>query len=161
MQTTHILVHFFLTFLVCGIHASEMGKAFAQTPTAPSAPVGSKPIVEKMTFEPYTYTVRNRRDPFLPLPAVGFPEESKLVPSLDAENSEGRVILLGIISGKGGYQALLTLPNGERVIVGQGSFIENTSERVKSITKDTVILARVLGPDEDNHIVEQTLALSH
>lgn len=161
MKSTQVVVHFFLAFLFCGIHAKEMGIVFAQTSTALSAPVGNKPILEKMTFEPYTYTVRNRRDPFVPLPAFGFPGESKLVPSLDPEISEGSVILLGIIRGKAGYQALLTLPNGERVIVGQGSFIENTSERVKSITKDMVILARVLDSDEDNHILEQTLALSH
>jgi hypothetical protein len=127
-----------------------------------------RPVLELagLLFEPtvsqhYTYTVGNRRDPFVPLPFSGSLDDSDAPELSNSGNTEGTVTLLGIISGKRGYQALLELPNGERVMVGPGSFLEKTTGRVTRITRNTVVLTRLLDEKDDNQILEKTLVLSN
>jgi len=89
-------------------------------------------LFERTVSQPYTYTVGNRRDPFVPLRFSVSQEDSDVMELSDSGNPEGTVTLLGIISGKRGYQALLKLPNGERVMVGPGSLLGKTTGRDKS-----------------------------
>ena len=76
---------------------------------------------ETFTNTTYTYEVGNRRDPFAPLEFSGSLGSSKASSISELEESAEGVILLGVISGKRGYQALLQLSNGERIMVAPGS----------------------------------------
>ncbi len=116
---------------------------------------------EKTVNQPYTYTSGSRRDPFVPLPFSGSPEDSDSTELLDSGNPEGEVTLLGIISGIRGFQALLKLPNGKLVMVGPGSDLDKTFGRVQRITRDAVVIARSIDSKDDNHVVEQSLVLSY
>jgi len=151
-------------FLALGITAVEIVRPVCVSAQMPEA----RPVLElaellfKQTVsQPYTYTVGTRRDPFVPLPFSDFPDDSNATELLDSGNTEGTVTLLGIISGKRGYQALLKLPNGERVMVGPGSLLEQATGRVTRITRNTVVLARLLDGKDDNQIVEKTFVLSN
>ena len=118
-------------------------------------------LFERTVSQPYRYTVGNRRDPFAPLPFSGSQDDSDATELSNSGNTEGTVTLLGIISGKRGYQALLKLPNGERVMVGPGSLLEQAIGRVARITGNTVVLTSLLDAQDDNQIVEKRLVLSH
>ena len=118
-------------------------------------------LFTRTVSQPYTYTVGNRRDPFVPLPFSDFPDDSDATELSNSGNTEGTVKLLGIISGKRGYQALLKLPNGERVMVGPGSLLEQATGRVTRITGNTVVLTKLLDAQDDNQLLEKTLVLSH
>lgn len=108
----------------------------------------------------YTYTVGNRRDPFIPLPVTHSPEDLPVTPLPEFENPEGGLRVVGIISGKHGYQALLKLPSGERVIVGPGGQLKNTPLTVKRITNDSVVITRSLEEKGSSRILETTFLLS-
>ncbi len=133
----------------------------AQEPERRPVPELAKSFFEKTVSQPYTYKVGSRRDPFVPLQFSGSPDDSDATEQLDSGNADGEVTLLGIISGKRGFQALLKLPNGKRVIVGPGSYLQNTTGRVKGITRDTVVIARSTDAKHDNHKLEQSFVLSH
>lgn len=109
---------------------------------------------------PYTYNVGNRRDPFLPSSISHTPEEPTVTGLPESVHAEEGVRVLGIISGKRGYQAILKLPNGERVVVGPGSLLEGLSLSVTDITNDSVVVAQPLEDNVDSRILETTLFLS-
>lgn len=120
--------------------------------------------VEKFSTQnldhPYTYNVGNRRDPFIPLSISHTPEEPAVTGAPESEHAEDGVRVLGIISGKRGYQAILKLPNGERVMVGTGSFLESISLSVTDITNDSVVVAQPLEDNVDSRILGTALFLS-
>ncbi len=150
--------------LTLGITAVEIARPVCvSAQMSESRPVQelAEVLFEQTVGQPYTYNVGNRRDPFVPLQFSDSPDDSDATELLDSGNTESTVRLLGIISGKRGYQALLQLPNGERVMVGPGSVLEKTSGRVTRITRNTVVLTRLLGVQDDNHILKKTLVFSH
>lgn len=112
------------------------------------------------TDHPFTYHIGNRRDPFIPLSISHAPEDSTVTGFPESGNPEDEARVLGIISGKRGYQAILKFPNGERLIVRPGSFLENISLSVTRITNDSVVVARSLEGSGDSRILETTLFLS-
>jgi Tfp pilus assembly protein PilP len=116
-------------------------------------------LFERTVSQPYTYNIGNRRDPFVPLRFSDSPDDSDVTELSSSGNPEGIVTLLGIISGKRGYQALLKLPNGEHVMVGPGSLLDKTTGRVTRITRNTVVLTRLLYGKADNQILEKTFVL--
>lgn len=109
---------------------------------------------------PYTYHVGNRRDPFMPLSISPVSQDLTDTGVPEPDHTEDGVRVLGIISGKRGYQAILKLPNGERVMVGTGSVLEGLSLSVTDITNDSVIVAQPLEDKVDSRILETTLFLS-
>lgn len=150
--------------LALGITAVEIARPVcvsAQMPEPRPVQELAEVLFEQTVGQPYTYNVGNRRDPFVPLQFSDSPDDSDATELLDSGNTEGTVRLLGIISGKRGYQALLKLPNGERVMVGPGSLLDQATERVTRITGNTVVLTRLLNAQDDNQILEKTLVLSH
>jgi len=155
---------FFAASLILGITGMGIPDPVcvsAQMPEPPPVLELAESLFEQAVSQPYTYHVGNRRDPFVPLLFPDSPDESDATELSDSGNPEGTVTLLGIISGKRGYQALLKLPNGERVMVGPGSVLEKTSGRVTRITRNTVVLTRLLDAQDDNHILKKTLVFSH
>ncbi len=150
--------------LALGITAVEIARPVcvsAQMPEPRPVLELTESLFEQAVSQPYTYHVGNRRDPFVPLRFPGSPDESDATELSNSGNTEGTVKLLGIISGKRGYQALLKLPNGERVMVGPGSLLEQATGRVTRITGNTVVLTKMLDAQDDNQLFEKTLVLPH
>lgn len=126
-----------------------------------SASEEGETFVYKKKDQPYTYHAGERRDPFVPLPISQARDDSTVPAVSDSNNVEDALRVLGIISGKRGYQALLQLPNGDRLMVGPGSLLENNSLTVKRITNDSIIVVQALEGKDDSRILETTLYLSH
>jgi len=126
-----------------------------------SASEEGETFVHKKKDQPYTYQAGDRRDPFVPL-SISQVRDDSMVPALSvSSNAEDALRVLGIISGKRGYQALLQLSNGDRLMVGSGSRLENMSLTVKRITDNSIIVAQALEGKGDSRILERTLYLSH
>jgi len=98
-------------------------------------------ILAQTGVQPYTYRAGTRRDPFTPFQRSDSHNSSKPAISL-SEKRDGDLTLLGIISGKGGYQALLQMPDGNRLIVEAGTWLETVSGAVERISRESVVIAR-------------------
>lgn len=142
----------------CGIGSPFGLLAFGTEPI--SFPEIRERFSEKNFDQPYIYTVGNRRDPFIPLHISHTSEDPTVAGLPDSIHAEEGARVLGIISGERGYQAILKLPNGERVIVGPGSLLENTSLTVKRITNNSVVITQPLEGNGDSGILDTTLSLS-
>ncbi len=125
-----------------------------------SLPEKGETFFNKKVIPPYTYRVGHRRDPFVPLSILPSPPDSTVSHLSKAETDGKGLRILGIISGKQGYQALLQSPNGERHMVGPGTLLEHLSLTIKRITNDSVVVAQPLEGKGDSRIVETTLVLS-
>ena len=91
-------------------------------------------------LDPYPYDAGNRRDPFTPL----FPSSSQGgIPksqSVESQKPGYDFQLLGIMSGKHGYRALIQMGDGRGAIVGIGARIGPDQGRVKKITDQAVVI---------------------
>ena len=152
------LTGFALIAMGCGIGSPFGLLAFGAEPIP--LPEISQSFSENNFDQPYIYTVGNRRDPFIPLRNSHASEDSTAAGLPELIHAEQGVRVLGIISGERGYQAILKLPNGERVIVGPGSLLENISLTVKRITNDSVVITKPLEGTGDSGILDTTLSLS-
>lgn len=148
---------FLMAFGIMGIGSAQI--VTAQLKDHPLVPTSATFLFEKTVNQPYTYQGGSRRDPFIPLPLSGSKGKSEFDEESGLGNSEEAVILLGIISGKQGYQALLKLPSGERLMVEPGSPLKHIAGKVKRITRDGVVIAKPLEANEPNRIVEESLWL--
>jgi len=111
--------------------------------------------------QPYIYQAGTRRDPFVPLPTFQSREDLTVPALAEPDTAEDELRVLGIISGKRGYQALLHMPNGQHLMVEPGSLLDNTSLTVKRITNDSVLITQALEGKGDSRILESTLFLSY
>ena len=117
-------------------------------------------LLKKTVTHPDAYRARSRRDPFIPLPPVETPDDADVTQSADSATPLAGFTLLGIMSGKRGAQALLQLPNGERVMVGRGSHLKTIPGTVKRMTRDVVVIARPAGVKNGDQIVKDSLVFS-
>lgn len=85
------------------------------------------------------YAAQDRRDPFVPLIVRPDVDKKKgVTPLEDYEMSELR--LVAILWGKGGYYAVITLPDGKSYTVKEGMRIGLHDGRIQKITKDSVVV---------------------
>lgn len=116
--------------------------------------------IESLLDQPYRYQGGSRRDPFVPLRSSGTEEGSENSGTSKSENPGDLLTLLGVISGTRGYQALVKLPNGERVVVEPGSYLKGIRGTVRRITRDAVVIASPLEGNGDARLMENSLVLS-
>ncbi len=149
-----------VTFVLGGIVGT--GSVGAQGPERHPVPALAKLLFEKTMSQPYIYESGKRRDPFVPLQVLDPSNNSDGTEVIESGNPDDELTLLGIISGKRGYRALVRLPNGKHVMVGPGSLLEKNAGRVTRITGSTVVIARLPdGKDDNRTSSEKIFMLSH
>ncbi|MDT7043819.1 hypothetical protein [Candidatus Nitronereus thalassa] len=147
--------------LVClhvGILDAE--RVFAEDSSSSGILAANELGIESLLDQPYRYKMGSRRDPFVPLRSSGSEEDPEISGISKTENSEDPLTLLGVIFGARGYQALVKFPNGERVVVEPGSYLEGIRGTVRRITRDSVVIARPLDANGDAQLSENSLVLS-
>lgn len=149
-----------VVFLIVGTMGNGSSMVMAEKLEAQTILETRESVFEYSESQPYTYRVGNRRDPFFPLRFSSSPDHSEETPLFESIEPEGALTLLGIISGKGGYQALLKLPNGERLIVGPGSSLSILPGAIKEISRDRVVIVQPVDDGERNRTVESVLKVS-
>jgi hypothetical protein len=152
----------FIFFALVGLEVGILDpfKVFAENSRSTTNLIGSELPIDATVNPPYHYQMGSRRDPFVPLHPFSGDDGLEVFGDSNSEKPDDLLTLLGVISGKRGYQALVKLPNGERVVVKPGSYLENIHTMIKRITRDAVVIARPLDGEGDSHQVEISLLLS-
>lgn len=123
--------------VVAGTPAEEIPRAGGERPPLADQLEGTFSL---LGLDPYPYDAGNRRDPFTPM----FPSSSQGgIPKSQSVQSQTLGYdfqLLGIMSGKHGYRALIQLGDGHGAIVGIGTRIGPDQGRVKKITDQAVVI---------------------
>ena len=156
----HFLVFLFLSVSLAGGGMVEPSKAWPKTKDGKSVLNVQEGELETRMSQPYRYEAGGRRDPFVPLQTGDSLEKTDVALSSISEEKDGTLSLMGIISGKGGYQALIQLPTGQRLIVGPGTRLESVPGAVKRITRDRVIIAKSKEANGEAGVVELSVFMA-
>ena len=115
------------------------GPAKPATPAPP--PLGAIPQVspETTNIVAYEYSGFGRRDPFTPLIVKKEPDKKRgLLPLESYGASEFK--LIAILWGRGGYSAVVTLPDGRSYTVRENMRLGLHNGKIYKINKDSVII---------------------
>lgn len=128
----------------------------AAAPAPAPAPAGAVPQVspEATNIVSYEYIGYGRRDPFTSLIVKKEPDKKKgMLPVESYEVSEFK--LIAILWGRGGYYAVVTLPDGKSYTVKENMKLGLHNGKIYKINKDSVIIREqirnergVMGPQD-------------
>ena len=121
----------------------------------------SRAYVDENSKSSVLYDAQDRREPFLPVIDTEMKVQTADFPHVLSPTQEPRLKILGIMSGRQGYHAIIQSFDGIRYFVETGSVLPSEGLKVKVITDTQLVLEHSGGEGvQKERWVPQELVLS-
>lgn len=116
-------------------------KAGVKPPAKQVAPPAAAEEEIKEKQEEFTYVIKDRRDPFVPLTQIRRPIEKSSEPATPLERYDlPQFKLIGVIIGKGDPKAMVVAPDGKSYVLSKGLKIGKNNGVILDINGEAIVV---------------------
>jgi type IV pilus assembly protein PilP len=122
-------------------YKSKKSSAVKPPPAKKVAPPVVKEEEVKEKPAEFTYVIKGRRDPFVPLTQIRRPIEKSVEPATPLERYDlPQFKLIGVIVGKGDPKAMVVAPDGKSYLLSKGLKIGKNNGVILDINGESIVV---------------------